>query len=261
MMSSSEQSEIVSQIGAAKRFDFLPFKPTLLLLVLLAVGLAAGIWQSRRAVFKEDNAAKLQARWRQPPLRTPYFTEIEENEFRRVQLRGEFVPQWSVWLENRPQQGKVGLVLVTPFKLENSNQYVLIARGWAPRDLRQRDKTPQVPTPQGDWVVDGMLKRDFEHVLQLGQAPEIKGGAILQNLDRDAFARSSGFALMPWVLEQRSVDNDGLQRNWPQAGSGAEKHRAYAFQWFGLSAAALGFYIWLGMRRARGLDLQQTSAE
>lgn len=234
-----------------KRFLAPPWRQALFLLLLAAAGIAAGIWQSKRALYKEEVTAMLLARTRQPLLHGPDFGDLAEHEFRLIQLHGEFVASWPLWLENRPHDGRPGFVLVMPFRLEGTDQHVLVARGWAPRDPQQRDRLPPLFTPAGSWALDGMIRRDFDHVMQLGTPPAPAPGAILQNLDHAALAKASGLKLLPWVLEQRSSLDDKLLRQWPQVGSGADKHRAYAFQWFGLSAAAIGFYLYLGVRRAR----------
>jgi surfeit locus 1 family protein len=45
------------------------------------------------------------------------------------------------------------------------------------------------------------------------------------------------------------VASEGLLRDWPQAGSGIEKHHGYAFQWFGLSALIALLYVWFQIVR------------
>jgi surfeit locus 1 family protein len=40
-----------------------------------------------------------------------------------------------------------------------------------------------------------------------------------------------------------------LQRDWPKANTGVEKHYGYAFQWFGLAALIAILYVWFQIVR------------
>ena len=64
--------------------------------------------------------------------------------------------------------------------------------------------------------------------------------------------------LRPWVLIQldrpgsaKSSSTDGLQRQWPAANTGVDKHHGYAVQWFSLSALTIGLYAWFQFIRPR----------
>jgi cytochrome oxidase assembly protein ShyY1 len=41
------------------------------------------------------------------------------------------------------------------------------------------------------------------------------------------------------IVRQLGDVPDGLARDWVAPGAGADKHRAYAFQWFAMAGAAL----------------------
>jgi len=45
-------------------------------------------------------------------------------------------------------------------------------------------------------------------------------------------------------LQQTDAASDGLLRDWPQALSGSDKNRGYAFQWFALSLLSLLLFAW-----------------
>lgn len=220
-----------------------------------AAGIALGQWQTRRAEEKLALQQRIEARSRQAPLPAlPADGEAEANEFRHVLLEGEFVPQWTVYLENRPHDGAVGFHVLTPFKIAGSQRAVMVARGWAPRDAMDRVKVPHPPLPQGLTRIDGILRRDAGHVLQLGRADAPKPGAILQNLDIAALAAASGLPLSSYVVEQRTAPQgvgDGLARDWPAPSLGMERHRAYALQWYALAAMAVVFFLVTGFRRGR----------
>ena len=53
----------------------------------------------------------------------------------------------------------------------------------------------------------------------------------------------------PTVIEQHSMLDDGLVREWPKAGSGAEVHESYALQWYTFAAATVVLLGALGWRR------------
>jgi len=126
---------------------------------------------------------------------------------------------------------------------------VLVARGWLPRDPADRSKLPSYPTPAGTVEIEGLVRRDFGHVLQLGDAGPLRPQAIVQNLGIDEFAAASKFRLQPFVIEQTSNSDDHLLRDWPRPSLGIEKHRGYAFQWYALAVMALIFFVVTGFRR------------
>lgn len=229
------------------RFRWIPFVAAV---VAAAIGIALGHWQTRRAQEKEAIEARLSARAAMPPLLLNAATPgIEETEYRRAIVQGEFVRDWPVYLDNRPYKGAAGLYVLMPFRLAGSSRYVLVARGWIRRDMADRARLPAIATPAGITEIEGVVRRSAGHVLQLGRPEQLRPNAIVQNVDAREFAQASTLDMAPLVLEQTSDTHDGLVRDWPRPSFGAEKHRGYAFQWYALAATALAFFVVTGFRR------------
>jgi len=235
------------------RFKLVPF---VAMLLVVALGLAAGRWQTGRAQEKEALAARLAAGAAAAPLALSAApVRAAELEFRRLQLTGEWVASWSLYLDNRPYNGRAGFYLLMPFKLAGSNMHVLVARGWLPRDMADRNKLPAVATPSGTVTIEGVARLNAGQVMQLGEVT-LAPGAIVQNADAAAVAAASGLAFQPVMLEQSSGDAGGeaaggsaLVRDWPAPSLGIDKHRGYAFQWYALAAMAFLFYVFTGFKK------------
>ncbi|MES2742854.1 MAG: SURF1 family protein [Pseudomonadota bacterium] len=231
-------------------FRWIPFLATVL---LVALGVTLGRWQEGRAEQKTALAAKLQAGNAAAPLVLgPQPMAAETVAWRRVAVTGQFVPQWALYLENRPYQGRAGFYVLMPFKIAGSDLHVLVARGWLPRNTAQRDRMHQYATPQGTLTIEGIGRLNAGHVMQLGSAPPLGPGAIVQNVDVAQLAAASGLRLQPFVLEQRAgvgPPDDQLVRDWPAPSLGVEKHRGYAFQWYALALMAFLFFVLTGFRR------------
>jgi len=176
-----------------------------------AAGIALGNWQSRRADEKRALAARLE----------------------RVAVVGEFVPRYTVYLDNKVRRGKAGYEVVTPLKLRGSAEHVLVDRGWVEAG-KTRDLLPEVPTPPGELRVEGLALEHLPRSLPLME----RGLRVRQNLSVPAYAEETGLRLQPRVIEQHSSAPDGLARDWPPHEAGAEKSEAYAFQWYSLAALA-----------------------
>ncbi len=231
------------------RFRAIPFVATVL---LVALGVSLGQWQDRRAEQKIALQAKLTERSAGAPLvvaGTP--VAAADVEYRKVSVAGEFVDSWPMFLNNRPQDGKVGFYLVMPFRIAGTDMHVLVARGWLPRYTGEHDRLPEFATPRGVVIVTGTAKASLGKVMQLGQPTPVGQRAILQNLDPAEFAAASGMAVQPFFIEQSEpVDaSDKLARNWPAPALGVEKHQGYAFQWYALALMALLFFVFTGFRR------------
>src|SRR3569833_3215276 len=149
------------------RFRPVPFIATV---VLVALGVSLAQWQTRRAEQKLALEATLHARQAAPAVRLdarPSVT-LEQLEYRRVILKGRFLSNWPIFLDNRTHQGIAGFYLLMPFKIASGDLHVLVARGWFPRNAQDRTRMPVIATPSGTVEIEGMVRSDIGHVLQLG---------------------------------------------------------------------------------------------
>jgi surfeit locus 1 family protein len=233
------------------RFRLLPF---IAMLVVAAIGISLGQWQLRRAAEKEAIEQRINQREKAPPLRleggAAGASDADALEFRQVTVRGAFLPDWTIYLDNRPYQGKPGFHVITPLKIAGSGRHILVARGWIARDVADRSRIPAIATPAGIVDVSGSVRRHAGRLLQLGQPAPLKPGAIVQNLDAAQLAQASGLDIEPFIVEQTSQASDGLVRDWPRPSLGIDRHLGYAFQWFALAATAFLFFVVTGFKRA-----------
>jgi surfeit locus 1 family protein len=228
--------------------------PLLATLLVAAAGIMLGNWQTRRGDMKEALQARLDARAKAAPLvlgATSMVPTLDEAEFRRVRVHGHYLAQWPVYLDNRPHDGQPGFVVLMPLELADTSRVVWVARGWAPRDMRDRAKLPVYPTPSGDVTVEGIAVARMGSFLQIGQPQPVRSGGIAQNVTLAQLEQAQGSHTLPFFIQQHGAAGDTLVRDWPAPSLGVEKHRGYALQWYGLAATAIVFYIVTGFRRRK----------
>jgi surfeit locus 1 family protein len=203
------------------------FRPRLWVLALAALGCAAfvvlGVWQSGRAQQKRELGAAL--------------------DKRRVALNGAFLPEYTVFLDNKVRQHRAGYEVVTPLRVDGAS--VLVNRGWIEAPPR-RDNLPAVRTPAGTVRVEGIEHPGFPKILTLRGEEK---GKVRQTIDLAKFAAETGLNLRPVVLEQHSSLDDGLSRDWPRPDAGIEKHESYALQWYSFAALALTLGVVFSFKR------------
>ena len=187
-----------------------------------AAGIALGNWQLQRAAQKRSAAASVEL----------------------VELRGEFDAKHTVFLDNKVYRGTPGYHVVQPLRLAGG-AHVLVNRGWVLAGP-SRERLPEVRTPAGDVALSGVrLQRFAQAYAPDGAKPQ---GKVWQNLTLEHFSAWSGLRLEPYVIEQHSVLDDGLVRDWPRAASGAEKNESYALQWYSLAVLSLVLFLVLNLK-------------
>ena len=191
------------------------FRPRLWALALAAAACAAGIalgnWQARRADDKRALAEHVQ----------------------RIAVVGEFLPERTLFLDNKVRNHRAGYEVVAPLRLAEGI-HVLVNRGWIEAPPR-REQLPEVVTPRGRIRVEGIMLERLPQPMKLAAAPK---GLVRQSIDLKEFAAESGLPLQAFVIEQHRGIADGLVREWPKPDVGVEKHDAYSFQWYSLAALA-----------------------
>lgn len=215
--------------------------------VLLTASL--GQWQLSRAATKIAWQERLQERQALPTVgwadlsSAHHENDIEAFHFRSVELQGQWLHEATVFLDNRAMGGQAGFFVVTPLLSPQSQQAVLVQRGWVPRHIQDRTLLPEVPQTQGEVSVFGVFAPPPSKLYELG--PDAQG-PIRQNIDVQAMTDQWSLPLLHASVQQTQAQplEQGLLRDWPVVASDVHKHYGYALQWFSLSALIFLLYVW-----------------
>lgn len=225
---------------------------TLATALLLPLLLALGAWQLQRGAQK----SALQAEWTTqaalPPLHIGPgdLSDLRTAPGRRLLVRGDWDTRRQILLDNQVVGGQAGYQVYTPLRLAD-DQAVLVNRGWLPGGAR-RDVAPDVHLVPRATLVAGSAAPPPSPGPLAQQAMDVTLGDDLlrvQHLDIEALSQRLGLKLAPWTLRLDPAAPDGYLRHWQAPGLGAERHRAYALQWFLFAVLLIGLYVGLNLRR------------
>ena len=216
------------------------FWPTLATAVGLALTLSLGNWQLDRGAQKRELKARFEAQAAQPPIHVGSEPlSAADMDLRHAEARGVFEPRYAIFIDNRIHRGVPGYHVVMPLKVEGSDRYVLVNRGWVARPAL-RSELPEVRTPRVPVSIAGTATIPGRRIVELSNA--VIEGQIWQNLTIERYRKAIPISIQPFVIRQESALDDGLIRAWDPPDFGIEKHYGYAFQWFALAATLFGFY-------------------
>ena len=217
---------------------------TLAALLVAALTFSLGQWQLRRAAQKLALQYAIEVQANEPILNNQDFLAFKnplDAVHRQAALKGIWRAEHTVFLDNRPMNGKTGFVAVTPLVLDGSGQTILVQRGWVQRNFADRTTLPGINTPAGPVAVRGRIAPPPS---KLYEFKGLESGRIRQNIDIKAFSFEISQPLLSVSMLQTGVANEGLLRDWAAPNVGINKHYGYAFQWFGLCALVIGLYVW-----------------
>ena len=235
---------------------------TIAALIGVAVTARLGFWQLSRANEKSALQITIQQQMALPSLDASALLaskDLNASLHRSVQLRGNWLPQHTIYLDNRQMDGKPGFFVVTPFEFEDKTaglkKTILVQRGWAARNFMDRQQIPQTVTPTGVLTLFGRI------ALPPSKLYEFKGvdaGQIRQNVEMKALSQEFKIELLNVSLLQLDdpsfavntlLPHDGLVRRWQMPSATAEKNYGYMVQWWALSALIAILYVWFQLIR------------
>lgn len=216
----------------------------------IAIAVSLGNWQLGRAAGKLELQERFDALAAQPPIFVGTAElEAADVDLRRVEARGIFEPQHTIFVDNRTRRGVPGFHVVTPLRIEGGERHVLVNRGWVPWNP-QRSRLPEVRTPDGAVTVTGIALIPARRTLELSD--KVIEGRIWQNVTVERYREAfPSLSIQPFMIRQHNVVEDGLVREWESPDFGVDKHYGYAFQWYALAVTILVFYAVTRFRRNR----------
>lgn len=241
------------------RFLNVEFKPTLLgtliTLICIPTFIKLGFWQYEKAALKQ----KIQANFErtsasQIPDLYDYLLNSESLEFKKVEVYGKYDTSYQILIDNKVENSLAGFHVITPLKIENTDTYVLVNRGWI-QGNKARAEIPVFATPSGELNIKGMAWLPTKKIFTLEDKTEklavnAAWDLVWQNLDMQKYVQAAPIKILPVIVK---LDSDstagGFVRNWEMSADRIVTHMGYAYQWFGFAFAALVIYLYLGIKK------------
>lgn len=226
------------------------------LAALLAVVLFArlGVWQLHRADEAKALAAAIAAHAEAAPV-SLYRALLEDDlaalHWRAVEASGTWDGAHQVLLDNQVSHGVAGYFVYTPLRLPDCRCAVLVNRGWVPAGP-QRSVVPDVGFVASRHAVRGVAAP--APASGFGVRPgtgEALGSNLLrvQRLDAAELSRWLGERVVPLTVLLAPDEPDGYVREWRPPDAHADRHIAYAAQWFLFALISAGLAIRLNSAR------------
>jgi surfeit locus 1 family protein len=218
-----------------------------------------GFWQLDRHAERAAYNAAVAVALASPPveldatLAERIARQPEDGLYKRVRLRGRYVPGAELVWRGRSRGGSPGVHLMAPVVLDGSSLIVLVDRGWIPSaDAARID--PEPFRMSGSVVLEGMLQRFAEGSVDGVPAWTAVGAdsiLTMRRLDAAFLSAHLRDPLFPLYLQQLTgpgTSGPPYPAEMPTLSEGP--HLGYAVQWFGFGAIFLGGLVLLVIRRS-----------
>lgn len=232
----------------------LQFKPRLSATLGVIAGVALfvylGLWQAGKAERRQAEIAQHEERGRLGAFQiSPSLIAPEQIQDAPVAVRGSFEPEKQFYIDNRQEDGKPGVHVITPLRIAGSHTRVLVNRGWLGWGA-SRGQLPAVATPAGEVEVTGIAAIPSTKKFFLMPDHEDANPRLWTRLDLQRYAKRYPEPVQAFVILQSPEDpGSELVRHWPAPENRVAMHQSYSLQWFGMAAALVIFYGVASLRK------------
>ncbi|AWB66691.1 hypothetical protein C2869_09725 [Saccharobesus litoralis] len=259
---------------------------TIFVISVFTALMSLGFWQLDRADFKQLRMERINALQGQQVIginQLPTQPEMAQDYI--VVVEGQFKPDFMWLLENQVVNKKVGFDVIALLALVNG-QHVLVNLGWIPANQNMMPMT-NIQLPLDKVLFQAVVHYPKVNLLQTELPYTFKTSERLQQVIPSVLQEVLNVELLPFVLLNRNLQSktanevELLQGNpiladkvadksaekvshqqkplqpsyyishWQQTVMPAEKHKAYAVQWFALAATWLILILWRFTKQCR----------
>ncbi len=200
--------------------------------------IALGVWQWGRLQERKDFNAKVVAQTNAPPLTiTGEAIDSASLEYRRVTVNGLYDFTQEVVLRNRTYNGVAGVHLLTPLKIENSPNAILIDRGWISYpDSFPFEKRSKYAKTIGSVTVSGLIRLSQarpDAPLAPADPTDLPRLDTWFYPDLVMIQKQIPYPILPFYVERfPATDPDELPAPNPELELSEGSHLSYVIQWF-----------------------------
>lgn len=227
---------------------------TIILLCCIPLFIKLGLWQYHKAEQKQALQTLYDAYAHAAPETLPAtIAQPEDWRYKQIKVIGEYEPRYQILLDNQVEKELAGYHVITPFKIQDTQRFILVDRGWIPAK-DNHSELPKVETPSGKQEVVGQawLPSTNFYTLQapVTQTSRAEWQPVWQNMDMRLYTKSVPIEVLPLVIRLDPTSQaGGFVRDWPRPAERITTNIGYAYQWFGFAVAALAIYLFLSFKK------------
>jgi surfeit locus 1 family protein len=228
------------------------FRPGWLVTLITIAGctlfFSLGLWQMERAAYKDSIEQKFETRLEGDYVRMNIRRALADIEFRKLELHGNYDQRRTMLVDNQLYHGRAGYHVLSPFELSDSEDIVLVNRGWIAVG-NSRERLPAIEPPVTSGIARGIASIPGEDPFRMGQVSlQDSWPQLVPFIDIESMQEKFDGRLLPLILWLGPEQPGHYAREWNPVWLKPEKSRAYAWQWFAFGAISLILFLVLNLR-------------
>lgn len=224
----------------------------IILMICIPLFIKLGLWQYNKAELRKEIQSSYNASLDQHALVLPdNLTDVDAWKYKKVKVKGQYETKYQILLDNQVEENVAGFHVITPLRLDGSNDYVLINRGWVAGGANHTD-IPTINTPDHSLEIIGFVWVPSKKIFSLESDNEKSSWkTVWQHMDMERYQKSIPIHILPLVIKLDSKSNaGGFVRKWQLPASKIATNMGYAYQWFGFTIASILIFLFTSIKKA-----------
>ena len=204
-----------------------------------------GLWQIERGQAKTTILAEFEDNLSNKPT----YINQESKRWDRVYVKGIWDSSKQILVDNVINRGVVGYKVLTPLRIIETNQLILVDRGWIKQN-KFRDILPNIELVEGDEVISGILEQPELGLVLSEDLISKEWPKVSQTKSLEVISKEYDEFIYPMILLADPILKNSLEyiKITPTNMTPA-KHYGYSAQWFLMFLVLCLMYLWYGFKK------------
>ena len=204
-----------------------------------------GVWQIERGNTKTLILNEFENNMKKEP---EYINE-DSKKWDRVYVKGKWDDSKQILIDNIINNGIAGYKVLTPLRIDKTNQLILVDRGWIKRS-KYREIIPNIEVMEIDEIVTGILESPELGLVLSDNLVSENWPKVSQTKNLEIISEEYDETIYPMILLADPLIKNSLEYiKITPTNMTPIKHYGYSAQWFLMFVVLCLMYVWYGFKR------------
>ena len=218
---------------------------TIFFVTFAIIFFSLGLWQIERGQAK----TVLLDEFDKNSVIEPQEIKQDSKKWERVYVEGTWYGANQILIDNAINGGIAGYKVLTPFRLNETGDLILIDRGWIKRNRNMSD-LPNISIKDIKERVSGILESPELGLVLSNELVSSEWPKISQTKNIDVISEEYNESIYPLILLADPISRYSLEYiKINPTNMTPVKHYGYSAQWFLMFIVLCGMYVWYGYKK------------